>query len=356
MIRMFLGTFMLIVFGLSCDNNFTQDPSSSVDDWNTIRSDWTDSNTYTEDSQEANAAYDTFQGVSEDNSVYSVDHFQILLQSVEENVSGTQTWTYAITKIADGSQFKDLSHFALFFGNCDDSNVVDMGGGSYGPDPSATECAGTDDGLKWDRSVSAGETVYYSFTVDQVYGMGEATGLVKYGTSCNTVTLPGPDCDSPVVVETPVDPDPDDGTDGDPTATDNCPEWIDTLALTATVEYKNFHGYNNLNFPVYYVGETMHADLAICNNTPYTATGLTVTTIVESYPNGGLACGEPVQDWTGVTIGAYDCLTLDHSFLLARSCAWGNYESHLMVTRDADGTCPVSALIMANGIVGYFDP
>lgn len=352
-----LGSVGILLLGLGCYSNTPAD-TNAYDSWDSVRSDWTDANSYGSETKEAKQALEQFQKSSAANTANSIEHFQVILQSVVENADGTQTWTYAISKLADGRDYQDLSHFTILFDNCAGENFTAIDGGSYGPDTAASECVGSDNGVKWDRGVGANETVTYSFTTDKVYEVGTVTGVVKYSTLCATGTIPGPDC-STVATEDPGDPtDPgDSGDPGDPgTPGDNCPTWIDTLTLTSSIQYKNYHGLNNFGFPVYYVGETMHSDLTICNNTSDTATGLKVTTIVIEYPNKGLACGEPVFSWTGVTIAAHSCLTLDHFFHLATNCAWGNYESHLVVTREADGNCPLATLIVNNGVVGFFDP
>lgn len=355
-----LGFVGFLFLGLSCYSNGPADPSSS-DNWNSVRSDWTDSKSYGKETKEAKDAFDTFQSSATGNTANNIDHFQVILQSVVENADGTQTWTYAVSKLADGPNAQDLSHFTVLFDNCANANFVDLDGGTYGPDSSALDCTAGNDGVKWDKGVGANETVFYSFTTDQIYETGTITGLVKYSTTCATASIPGPDCSKVVTnddggsTDNGNNGDNGDG-DGNKPPTNDCPTWIDTLTLTASVEYKNFHGYNNLGFPIYYIGETMHSNLTICNNTDDTATGLKVVTLVMEYPAKGLACGNPVQTWTGVTIAAHDCLTLDHAFLLDTKCPWGNYESHLVISREADGACPLATLIMNNGAVGFFDP
>lgn len=354
-----IGSLGVLLLGLSCYSNTPED-TNVYDNWNSVRSDWTDSNTYSENSTEAAQAVATYEAVAGVNTAANIAHFQIILQSVVENADGTQTWTYAISKMSDGRDFKDLSHFTMLFGNCDDTNIVNMAGGTYGPDPAASTCTGTIDGLKWDRGVSANETVLYSFTTDQVYSVGTVTGVVKYSTSCDSGTIPGPDC-TPTVVDPGSSSSGSSSGGGDPTdppvpPADNCPTWVDTLVLSASVTYKNYHGYNYLGFPVYYIGETMHSDLKICNNTANTATGLKVTTLVMKHPNGGLACGDPVHNWTGVTIAANDCLVLDHAFHLATNCVWGNYETHLVISKEAEGNCPAASLVVDTGAIGFFDP
>jgi len=343
-----IGCLAFMVLG--CNQN---QPTES-ENWNTIRSGWQGTATYNAHSKQAKDAVDTYTDYQGTNTAYMVDHFQVVLHNVTNNADGTQTWTYAITKIGDGPTAQDLSHFDII-SNCSSSNFTQLHGGAYGPDPAGASCTGGVDVVKWNVGVSAGQTVYYSMTTDHQYAVGTATGVVKYGTSCGSGSLPGPDCSQLA----------DDGGSGtgggtgggtEPPASGNdCPAWLDSLQLGVSVTYKNYHGYNNLGFPVYYLGETMEADLSITNTTGHTADNIKVRTIVTNYPGSTLACGNPVQEWTGITILPGDTLTLNHSYYLTNSCAWGNYESHAIISRESDSDCPLAVMIVNRG-VGIFDP
>jgi hypothetical protein len=323
----------------SCNDNITIDTGKDAEDWNTVRSTWVDAATYDDASEVAQNAMNKYLARKNTGIAYTIDHFQIVLESVVVNADGSQSWTYSITKLGNGPTMKDLSHFTMLFSSCDNSHFIDYHGGGWGPDPSASSCTGGADGIKWDWGVSAGDTAYYQFTTDQAYDMGFATGLVKYSTNCSTGLIPGPDC------TTVINPDPD--PDPDPCG------WIDRLNLGVSIQYFNYRGFNSMGFPVYYVGDTMNSTTTICNLTPDPATNLTVTIIEEFYQTGTLCPGASTSVWNGVTIAANDCLDFNKAYSLTVA---GNFQTHVIVERDADQDCPTAALIFDSPTVGFWDP
>jgi hypothetical protein len=135
-----------------------------------------------------------------------------------------------------------------------------------------------------------------------------------------------------------------------------CPDWLDSLSLGVSIEYSNHRGYAG-TMPIYYIGDTMMADIEVCNPTTSTINNLTITTIEEALGSGTpLACGTPVSQWTGVSIAPGDCIVLSYSFLLATGCPWGNYQTHVVITRGADYACPDAVQIFNDEAVGIYDP
>lgn len=308
--------------------------------WNQVGATWGDSRTFDDSSDEAAAAAAMYSAYTGTHTAVDIGHFSVVLDSVVTNTDGTQTWTYAITKSGSGP---DLSHFDLQLG-CGPANFADLAADNagYGPDTTCAGAGASGDVVKWDYGF-AGTVGYYTLTTDQAYAVGDVTGYAKAGTDCWSGTLPGPDCTTP-------DPggDPDDG--------DNCPDWVDTLTLDVSINYINHHGYTGSGMPIYYVGDTMQGELTICNNTADNVDGLTVTSIQEKYPSGTLACGSPVQEWTSVQIPAGTCLTMLNEFLLDPSCPWGNYRTHVIISRPSDDDCPLAVTIYEESEVGVYDP
>jgi hypothetical protein len=339
--------FLLI--SLSCNNATTNDEISS---WNNVNASWTDAKTYDANSAEAQKAMAFYNASKYDLTVYSIAHFNIVLESVVDNGDGTQTWTYSITKAGSGPTMQDLSHFDMFFDTCTEPNFTDMGGGEWLVDPSAPSCVGGKDGLKWDWGVSGSDTSYYSFTTDKIYEIGIATGLVKYATHCATGPLPGPDCSA--VKEDPGS----SSSGGGSTSSGGDPEegpcdWIDRLDLTASITYYNYHGFNHLGFPLYYVGDTMESDTKICNYTSDDATNLKVTILEELYGSGVLCPGASVKIFPPTTILAGQCETFHKAYYLS---AAGNFQTHVIVERVGDADCPDAAVIFDSPGVGFWDP
>lgn len=324
------------LFAIGCD----QTVSSEQPGWNAVGATWGDSRIYDDSSDEAASAAAMYAAYSGTHTAVDIGHFSVVLDDVTVNPDGTQTWTYAITKTGSGP---DLSHFDLQLG-CGLANFADLAADNagYGPDATCAGAGATGDVVKWDFGFT-GAVGYYTLTTDQAYAVGTVNGYAKAGTDCWTGALPGPDCTSP-----------DPG--GDPDPDDDCPTWIDTLTLDVSIEYINHHGYTGSGFPIYYVGDTMQGNLEICNNTADNVSGLTVTAIQEKYPSGTLACGSPVQQWTAVSIPANTCLTVLNEFLLDPSCPWGNYRTHVIISREADDDCPFEVTIYEEGEVGVYDP
>jgi hypothetical protein len=309
--------------------------------WDGITSGWGESTHYAGDSDMAQRAAAFYASWSPSLTVTSIGHFDVWLDSVTNNTDGTQTWTWGIYKTADGPGFNDLSHLDLGFATCGATNWTNLHGGGYGPDPSASSCVGSGDVVKWNGGFSFGDTLYHSITTDKQYAQTNVTATVKFATTCLSGSVPGPDC----------------STLAGPPPSGGCPPWITTLQLTSSISYSGHHGLNYAGYPIYYLGDTMQGALTICNPTSDLVDNLTVTAIQENYPGGGLVpCGSPVQVWTGVTILPNDCVTFSNTFTLVTSCPWGNYQTHVVVQRDADADCPTSAVIFDEGTVGIYDP
>lgn len=325
-------------FGISCESDASKPLDSKS--WSSVHSSWGDPVKHDADSEtakRASAFYAKHVGL---HSSYKIAHFEIYLYSVTNNVDGTQTWTYAVTKTADGPSYKDLSHWDLDLATCASSNIADFHGGSWGPDPAAGTCV-SGDVFKWNWGFSYGDTEYYTLTTDKWYAATDVTAIMKFGTTCETGTIPGPDCTTL-----------DDGE-----SDDDCPKWVDTLVLDVSITYSGYHGYNHLGFPIYYIGETMYGDLEICNPTGDTIDNLTITAIQEMYPGGyTVPCSSPVESWSSVTIAPYDCIVLENSFYLASSCPWGNYQTHVVIEREGDDDCPEGILLFEDKTVGIYDP
>jgi sorbitol-specific phosphotransferase system component IIA len=341
--------FMLIA--LSCNSQVATD--DGISSWNDVNANWTDAKTYDANSAEAQKAIAFYNASKYDLTVYTIAHFNIILESVVDNGDGTQTWTYSITKVGSGPTMQDLSHFDMLFDTCTEPNFVDFGGAEYQVDPTSPSCTGGEAGLKWDWGVSGSDTSYYSFTTDQVYEIGIATGIVKYATHCATGSLPGPDCSA--VVEPP---DPGSSSSGGGSTSSGGGEegpcdWIDRLDLDASITYFNNHGYNHLGFPLYYIGDTMESDTVICNATGDDATNLKITILEELYGSGVLCPGASVKVFTGVTILAHACGTFHKSYYLS---AAGNFQTHVIVEREGDADCPDAAVIFDSPGVGFWDP
>lgn len=229
-ISVVLASVVLFGMGIGC----TPDPSTGKDGatWSEVRSSWGDSTKYGSDSLVAKKASDFYAAYSGTHSVVKIAHFEIYLYSVTNNVDGTQTWTYAVTKTSDGSAYKDLSHWDVVLSACSSSNIVDFHGGEWGADPSASDCV-SGDVFKWDWGFSYGDTEYYSLTTDKQYEATDVTAVLKFGTSCETGVIPGPDCT----------------TEAEEESEDDCPRWIETLKLDVSITYSGYHGYNHLGEP-----------------------------------------------------------------------------------------------------------
>jgi hypothetical protein len=151
----------------------------------------------------------------------------------------------------------------------------------------------------------------------------------------------------------------DDDCDGGTTEPpdDGCPDWIDTLNLDVDIEYSGNSGYLTNGWPIYHIGDTVYADVTICNPTTDNVDNLTITIMEELYMSGVLlSCTASTQQWTGVQIAANDCITVSYSMYLDTDCPYGNYQTHVVITRAADDDCPESALIYDEDQVGIYDP
>jgi hypothetical protein len=145
---------------------------------------------------------------------------------------------------------------------------------------------------------------------------------------------------------------------GDPEDPDNgCPEWIEDLDLGVSIAYSGNTGYLSNGWPIFHLGDTVYGDITICNPESVLVDGLTVTAMEEVYGTGVLlGCSSPVTVWSNVQIAANDCLTLSYSFYLATTCPYGNYQTHIMITRDGDEDCPTAAVFFDESQVGIYDP
>lgn len=318
-------------------------PSASVNNWNDLKSSWGETSHFTGDSPTAQAAMAFYTGATT-STVTSIAHFDIFLQSVVVNSDGTQTWNYVVTQTASGPGFITLDHVDFSFPNCTLPDFSDLGGGVWVTDSSVSSCVSGDVIKDANFGFSSGGVYNYSFTTAHAYNVGSITAVIKYGGSCGTGAVPGPDCTSPV-------------TSGGPTTSGGCPPWLSTLILNVDITYSGHHGFTGGGFPIYYLGDTMTGDLQICNPTTNLVDNLTVTAIQETYPAGSMvACGTPVQTWTSVSIAPNDCLILHNTFYLDPACPWGNYQTHVSIVRDADAACPSAALLFEDQAVGVYDP
>jgi hypothetical protein len=162
---------------------------------------WTacsEENIYPKDSTSSSSSSSTDASAKKGspNSTSSASDYTVSLST-----NGT-TWTYTITR---NPRAKALSHFIVDLNNCGDesASLADVLSATVNgvavalqdTEGSGTGCAMTSTNfIKFDNLDNSAVYVL-SFELDRAYEtFSTATGWVKAGTSCNTITLPAPGC------------------------------------------------------------------------------------------------------------------------------------------------------------------
>lgn len=141
-----------------------------------------------------------------------------------------------------------------------------------------------------------------------------------------------------------------------------CPSWVSNPQITSSIEYKNHRGLNSQGYVIYYLGDTMTAELEICNGSSVALQNVDITTLEEFHNTGKvLKCSSPVQRWTNVTIPAKvgtvnGCSTFTYTFKLDNNCPIGNYQTHVLMTHKGNWACNKRTQVFNNAQVGIYDP
>lgn len=350
----------VVLFGVACSP--TEQPGSSeAVTWNDVRSSWGDRRDYTSDSGEGREAWSFY--ASSTGSGTATSSFDCWAGTVVSYDRGLTSHGMPFTEHTDPEKATGEPELTPA-GN----NFVSLGiGGEIVLEFASAIVDGPgDDIYVWDTSPAGGHTCPGYPEEADAYGSQDGTTWTLLGGGCQDFSVdmaPHFEWVRYVKIVDTTDPtafvESMNGYDLDgitATCGDSCPEWLDTLTLGVSIEYSNHRGFAG-TMPIYYIGDTMMADIEICNPSTDTIDNLTVTTIEERLGSGTpLACGSPVSQWTGISIAPGDCIVLSYSFLLASGCPWGNYQTHIVVTRDADFGCPTAVQIFNDEAVGIYDP
>lgn len=349
-----------LVFLAACTPD--EAPEASVQGWDDVRSTWGDRKDYGSDSADAQQAWAFYSAYSSGSS--SVAPYGCNATTVVSLTQGLNNQGNPVVpsrsdpnKALGAPQDDDTENFvALGFGGelvlgfpdpllngaGNDFTVIETsyGSPSCAAYPEHADVFASQDGVTWTH---LGNTCQ-----DGSFDLGALPWALylKFHDTTSLASFPGGVADGYDV----------DGIIG--TCGDACPDWIDTLELEVGIEYFDHHGFLPSGWPIYYLGDTMRAELSICNPTSHTVDNLSVTTMEEDhYTDALLACSTPVSIWTGITLAPLDCITLTYTFYLdPATCMWGNYQTHVLIARDADAGCPTAALIFEDAEVGIYDP
>jgi hypothetical protein len=347
---------------------------SELESWGDVRSSWGDSENYGGDSEEAQEAWGYYQqwgpsngnnnhngngngNVNNNEGPYTCHAVDIINYAPGPSNTGGQIGANATNsnKVMGTPQNVDSPNFAsLGFGG---ELVVEF------HDPILNQ-AGDD--------LEVVETSYNSPTCQQnpewaeVYASQDNTTWTSLGTICQDgwVDLGSLQWAKYIKLIDRSDPSDFNGSENgfdvdgfNATCGSTCPSWVNNLSLNVSIQYSGYNGTLSNGWPIYYIGDTMYADITICNPSSDTVDHLKVTTMEEALGSGTpLNCSNPVQQWTNVTIAPNDCLTLSYSFLLAQGCPYGNYQTHVIIVREAADGCPDAFQVFNDAQVGIYDP
>lgn len=361
LLRLALG-LPILALAVGCE---PQSPTGSINDWTNVKSGWGEKNSYDASAPQAQQAWDFYQAYSA--------------------ASGGVRWGWWFNHTLDCSGTGAAYSSTLYAGQTINAGTVTVsndatnlyvnitGTGGWliqaahvyaGTDPIPLNSAGNPapGSFPWQQTYTP-QTASATFTIplssipaacgDQL-NVAVHTETVQLDASGNVTESETGWAHGPFTFD-------DSGTSGGGGGgggtSGGCPTWMSSLSLNVSMAYAGNTGYLSSGWPIFHLGDTVQAALTICNPGTNGVTNLTITSMEELYGSGVLlGCSSPVQTWSGVAIAAGDCITLNYSFFLSMSCPYGNYQSHIMIARDADQDCPSAIQIYDDPQVGVYDP